>query len=89
MQTPQFVSQLTENEGVRSTVEAIATHPRVAAATLVGNGSILAAVKVEAITGYLSLFSLLVGGLTTSVVCAYWMVKLAREWAGLKKDLKE
>lgn len=89
MKTPHFVSQFAENEGLRSTVEAVATHPKVTVAAVVGNGSVIAAINTEMITGYLAFFSSILTALISTVMAAYWMVKLTREWVGMKKDMKE
>lgn len=89
MKPPHFVSQIAENEGVRSTVEALATHPKVTAAAIVGNVSAVTAINAEAITGHLALFTTATTAAVSAVMVAYWMVKLAREWAALKKDWKE
>jgi len=88
MKLPSIVA-IGEHDNVRQTVEALASHPKVTGGVLGANAAVLAAVNEEVLTGYLSIFSLLVGGLTTAVICAYWMVRLAREWAGMRRDMRE
>ena len=85
---PFIVGVAEHHESIRSTIEAVAGSPKGVAATIGGNAAVLAVVKTEVITGYVALFSSIMSGLTVAVVCAYWMVKLAREWYGLRKDMK-
>lgn len=85
MDMPNIVT-IGESDNVRSTVEAIASHPKVAGGVIGTNAAVLAAVNEQVLTGYLSIFSLIIGGLTTAVVCAYWMIKVAREWKALQRE---
>lgn len=88
MNPHEFVTQLAESEGLRSTVEAIATSSKVTTGAILGNGFVLAAVNTEVLTGYLALFSTIASALTLGIIAVYWIIKTAREWKALQREDK-
>lgn len=65
---------------VGSTVETIASSPKVATAVATTTASIGAAAKLELIQGVLSIASMAVALLTALVVLTYQLIKLVRYW---------
>lgn len=72
---------MNEPENVRSAVEVIASHPKVATAVAVANTSLGAyASTLEIWQGWLGFISLSIGCLTGLVVLAYQVIRLVRFW---------
>lgn len=63
-----------------TTVETIASSPKVATAVATTTASIGAAAKLELIQGVLSIASMAVALLTALVVLTYQLIKLMRYW---------
>lgn len=63
-----------------STIEAIASSPKVATTVATATASIGAATKLELIKGVLSIASMTIALLTALVVLTYQLIKLARYW---------
>jgi hypothetical protein len=95
MEKSQFIengTRLFDETGVRATIEAIASSPKVAAVVATGTASMGAMAKLELLQSAIGTASLLVGFMTGCVVLTVQTIKLVRVWRSWtpnKPDAKE
>jgi hypothetical protein len=95
MPKAQIIDQgasLFETTGLRATIEAAASSPKVAAAVATGTASMGAMAKLELLQSAIGTASLLVGFMTGCVVLTVQTIKLVRVWRSWtpnKPDAKE
>jgi hypothetical protein len=78
-----------EPETARSAIEAAASNPKLAAAVAASTTAIGAASKMEAIQGWLSVASMVVGIVTALVVLGIQLIRLEKAWRERAQAEKE
>lgn len=77
---------MSEPETIKSAIETAASNPKIATMIATSTASTGAAVQLEWLQGILSLTTMTIGAITTLVVLAIQLIKLARNYRAWQRD---